>query len=212
MNAVTVFDECAQEYDRWFDENACVYQSEVDAVRRFIPTTGDGIEIGVGTGRFAIPIGIKIGIDPSESMVRIAKDRGMAACRALGERLPFRDDQFDFILLVTVICFVDDPPTLLREARRVLKPSGRIILGFIDRNSDLGRLYESRKDSDKFYRHARFYSVDQVVDCARQAGFAAMQFRQTIFGIPGETSENGEVQEGFGEGAFVILSGEKVDK
>lgn len=209
MNAVTVFDEHAQEYDRWFDENVRLYQNEVDAVRRFIPRIGDGIEIGVGTGRFAIPCGIRIGINPSASMTRIAKHRGMTVCRALGERLPFRNDQFDFVLLVTVICFVDNPSTLLREACRVLKPSGRIIIGFIDRNSNLGRLYESHKDSDKFYRHARFNSVEQVVDCARQARFATLEFCQTIFGIPGENLENDQVREGFGEGAFVVLSGKK---
>jgi ubiquinone/menaquinone biosynthesis C-methylase UbiE len=83
MNAVNVFDECAQEYDRWFDAHEHVYQSEVDAVRRFIPARGIGIEIGVGTGRFAVPCGVRIGIDPSESMERIAKSRGMAVCRAV---------------------------------------------------------------------------------------------------------------------------------
>ncbi|MEW6404310.1 MAG: methyltransferase domain-containing protein [Chloroflexota bacterium] len=209
MNAVSVFDEYAQEYDRWFDENQRVYQSEVDALRRFIPLMGVGIEIGVGTGRFAVPCGIKIGIDPSEPMAQIAKSRGMAVCRAVGERLPFRNDQFDFVLLVTVICFVEDPSTLLREARRVLKPGGRIIIGFIDRNSTLGQLYESRKDSDKFYRHARFYSVAEVAERARQAGFVALQFCQTIFGIPGETTETEEIRDGFGEGAFVVLSAER---
>ncbi len=205
MNAVTVFDAHAQAYDRWFDENARVYQSEIDAVRRFIPATGDGIEIGAGTGRFAVPLGINIGIDPSAPMARIAKDRGVAVCRAIGERLPFRNDQFDFALLVTVICFVDDPAALFDEARRVLKPGGRIVIGFIDRNSDLGRLYESRQDSDNFYRHARFYSVVEVAEWTHQAGFDRFRFCQTIFDFPREI----QIGEGYGEGAFVVVSAEK---
>lgn len=205
MNAVTVFDEYAPDYDRWFDENARVYQSEVEVVRRVIPATGNGIEIGVGTGRFAAPCGIQIGIDPSESMARIAKRRGVAVCRALGERLPFRNDQFDFALLVTVICFVDDPCALFDEARRVLKPGGQIIIGFIDRNSDLGRLYESRQDSNKFYRHARFYAVAQVAGWTHQAGFDGLEFCQTIFDFPRKT----KVCDGYGEGAFVVIRADK---
>ncbi len=99
MNGVRVFDEHAQDYDRWFDDNERVYQNEVDAVHKFLPASGIGIEVGVGTGRFAVPLCIKIGIDPSEPMTRIAKCRGMAVCRAIGECLPFRNDQFDFVLV-----------------------------------------------------------------------------------------------------------------
>jgi ubiquinone/menaquinone biosynthesis C-methylase UbiE len=127
-----------------------------------------------------------------------------------GERLPFRNDQFDCVLLVTVICFVDDPPTLLREARRILKPGGRIIVAFIDRDSDLGRLYESRKGSSRFYRHARFYSVAQVVEWTHPMGFGGFKFCQTIFDVPHERSTATQVREGYGEGAFVVMSAEKI--
>ena len=42
--------------------------------------------------------------------------------------MPFHDRQFDLILLVTVICFVDDVSTLFRELRRVLKTDGQLIV------------------------------------------------------------------------------------
>lgn len=210
MNAVRVFDELAQEYDRWFDANERVYQSEVDAVRRFIPAKGIGIEIGVGTGRFAVPCGIQIGIDPSEPMARIAQSRGVAVCQAVGERLPFRNDQFDFVLLVTVICFVEDPSALLCEACRVLKPGGRIIIGFIDRNSDLGQSYEARKATSTFYREARFYSVTQVAEWTQASSFDGLKFCQTLFDAPRETSRMSPVRGDHGEGAFVVVSAEKL--
>lgn len=208
MRGVSVFDQHAPEYDHWFDENARVYQTEVAALRTFISSKGMGIEVGVGTGRFSIPFGIKIGVEPSRPMAQIAHSRGIAVCQALGERLPFRDDEFDFVLLVTVICFVADLPTLLREMRRVLKPGGRIIIGFIDRNSALGQFYESRRDSRKFYRHARFYSAGEVAECTRQVGFGGLHFCQTIFDLPDEASGLEQVRDGFGEGAFVVLSAE----
>jgi len=209
MRGVSVFDKYAQEYDHWFEENERIYQAEIKALQRFIPLTGLGIEVGVGSGRFAIPFGIKIGIDPSRSMVQLAKERSILVCQAWGEQLPFHDKQFDFALLVTVICFVDDVPVLLRETRRVLKTEGRLILGFIDRNSVLGKLYEGRKDSSKFYREAHFYSVAEVADCTREVGFGNLQFCQTIFSLPSEAPKTEQIRDGYGEGAFVVLCGEK---
>jgi len=157
-----VFDRYAREYDCWFDGHPELYRAEVNAVRKLLPPHGIDLEIGVGTGRFAVPFGIQFGIEPSRRMAEIAQGRGLAVCQAVGEALPFPDGRFDFVLLVTAICFVDDVPALLRGAWRVLKPGGRLILGFIDRSSALGRLYESRKEADKFYRYAHFYTAAQV--------------------------------------------------
>jgi len=210
MDAVRVFDEHAQEYDRWFDEHEHLYQAEVNALSRFTPPAGRGVEIGVGTGRFSVPFGVKLGIEPSRPMAQVARSRGIAVCQAWGERLPFHDDQFDFALMVTVICFVADAMALLRETRRVLKPGGRFILGFIDRDSPLGQLYQSRKESDQFYREARFYSVEQVANYVRQVCFGGITFCQTVFGVPDETSGKVEpVRDGYGDGAFVVLRAKK---
>ena len=51
MDAVSAFNDNAEEYDRWYDENGRVYRAELEAVRRFIPEGGRGLEVGVGTGR-----------------------------------------------------------------------------------------------------------------------------------------------------------------
>ena len=204
-----VFDQHVVEYDRWFDEHRQLYQAEVTALGRFIPQVGLGVEIGVGTGRFAIPFGIRPGIEPSRRMAEIAHDRGLAVCQAVGEALPFSDDRFDFALLVTVICFVDDVPALLREIWRVLRPGSRLIVGFIDRDSALGKLYESRKENDEFYHQARFYSAAQVADHVLQAGFDRLAFCQSLSGLPRETPEMEPVRSGYGEGAFVVLSARK---
>ena len=43
-----MFNQFAREYDHWFVENSFAYLSEVEAIRRFIPDTGLGVEIGAG--------------------------------------------------------------------------------------------------------------------------------------------------------------------
>lgn len=206
MPVVTVFEQHAQQYDDWFDGHESVYQAEVAALRTFVPATGLGIEVGVGTGRFAVPLGVQFGLDPSRTMLQIARRRGIQVCQAIGERMPFRDRQFDLVLFVTVICFVHDVPTLLRELRRVLKRDGQLIIGFINRESERGRSYESRKDASLFYRDARFYSVAEVADWVKEAGFGSLRFCETLFGGPTEFSARGlEVRDGYSDGAFVVL-------
>ncbi len=66
------------------------------------------------------------------------------------------------MLVVTVICFVDDILALLRELSRVLKSGGHLTIGFTNQNSELGLLYESQKETSVFYRDARFYSIEEV--------------------------------------------------
>ena len=47
--------------------------------------------------------------------------------RAPAEDLPFEDDTFDTVVSTLVLCGVDDQPRALREARRVLRPGGRLL-------------------------------------------------------------------------------------
>ncbi len=210
MPVVKVFEQHAQEYDTWFDDHEPVYHAELAALRKCIPAVGRSLEVGVGTGRFAVPLGIRYGVDPSRSMLNLACSRGLRVCQAVGEHLPFRDAQFDVVLLVTVICFVDDVPILLQELRRVLKPSGHLIIGFINRNSTLGRLYESRKETSAFYRDARFYSVEDVARWVQDAGFGSLRFCETLFGDAEQLElSDMEVRDGYGNGAFVVLGAQK---
>jgi ubiquinone/menaquinone biosynthesis C-methylase UbiE len=211
MDEVTAFDKHAGEYDRWFDTNKQSYQAEVNALQLLVPQMGFGVEIGVGTGRFSVPFGIGTGIEPSRNMAQLAKARDIAVCQAVGEHLPFGDDQLDFALLVTVVCFVKDVSRLLHEVRRVIKVGGKVIVGFIDKDSSLGQLYESRKEADKFYREAHFYSAPEMVDLVRQVGFGQLQFCQTIMGLPDNSTTAYQVRDGYGEGAFVAIGATKLN-
>lgn len=209
MTTRTVFDTHAREYDDWFDEHHDLYQAEVHALRSLVPRSGRGIEIGAGSGRFTAALGINFGVEPSLAMAALAHRRGVSVCQARGEALPFADAQFAFALLVTVICFVDDVTTLLREVGRVLVADGEIIIGFIDRNSPLGRQYEAMKNDNPFYREARFYSVVDVARFTRAAGFVRLRYRQTILSPLDGIGTGLDVRDGHGQGAFVVLHARK---
>jgi SAM-dependent methyltransferase len=72
-----VFETSAQEYDAWFDRHRAVYESELLALKRVIAPGGLGLEIGVGTGRFAAPLGIAVGVEPAAAMADMAWGRGI---------------------------------------------------------------------------------------------------------------------------------------
>jgi SAM-dependent methyltransferase len=208
MCKINVFDNHAEEYDKWFDDHIWAYQSELQVVRKLLPRNGKGIEIGLGTGRFSVPFGIKVGLEPSKAMAEIAKSRGIYVHDAKAENLPFDDNAFDFVLMVTTICYLEDPLLALKEIKRILRSSGKIIIGMLDKSSPLGKLYEIKKQDSKFFKHANFYSVDQVLEWLKLLGYGHIRILQTIFCNPEEMTTLEPIKEGYGEGLFVVISAE----
>ena len=127
------FEENRELYEEWFIRNDAVYKSELKAIRHFIPEQGKGIEIGIGSGLFAKPLGIKDGIEPSEMMRELAIKRGLNVLNGVAEKLPFKDNEYDFALMVTTICFVDSPEKSIAEVYRILKHNSPFILAFVDK-------------------------------------------------------------------------------
>ena len=203
------FDKHRDRYENWFEMNKYAYQSELNAVKELLPETGEGMEIGVGSGLFAGPLGIRHGVEPSEKMRELALKRGVKAVNGIGESLPYNDARFDYALMVTTICFLDDVAASLKEAYRVLRPEGFLIIGFVDRQSVLGKYYLEHKDKSLFYGPAVFYSTDDVLRFLRDAGFGDFDFRQTIFHLLKDIHEVEPVKKGYGEGSFVVVRGNK---
>jgi ubiquinone/menaquinone biosynthesis C-methylase UbiE len=199
------FDRHPVEYEKWFDKHKYVYQSEVEAVKHFIPAGKKGIEIGIGTGRFAIPFGITEGIEPSAAMGYLALIKGLDVHSGIAEELPVEDHSFDFALMVTTICFVDDVRKSFSEVKRILKPGGIFIIGLVDKNSPLGEIYENIKEQNKFYHPATFYSTDEVIKLLEENGFSDIEIVQTVFGSLQKIQEVQKFKEGYGEGGFVVI-------
>lgn len=209
MARTNAFDSHWGQYEEWFAKNHWVYQSELKAVRYFIPRSGVGVEIGVGSGRFAVPFGITIGLEPSKAMGKLAEAKGIEVHDGVAECLPFESKRFDFVLMVTTICFVDDIILSFQEARRILKTGGLFIIGFVDRASPLGMRHESRKSENVFYREAAFYSADSVLATLNQCGFIEPAVIQTVFGELSNIKSIQEFREGHGRGGFVVVRTKK---
>ena len=209
MPKITPFQRYTGQYENWFTEHQWVHEAELRAVKALLPENGRGLEVGVGTGRFAEPLGIKTGLEPSVRMREIARNRGIKVLAGVAENLPFGDEKFNFVLMVTTVCFLDDIYKAFREAYRVLANGGFFIAGIVDRNSPIGKKYLKHQNESVFYKIATFFTVDEVVKIMRQAGFTDFIFRQTIFRNLSEVNENEPVKPGYGEGSFVAIRGIK---
>jgi SAM-dependent methyltransferase len=192
-------------YDDWFVRHRAAYLSELLAVRALLPYQGNGLEIGVGTGRFAAPLGVTFAIDPAIPTLIYARERGVSVAAGIGEALPFADAQFSYALLVTTICFVSNIEATLAEARRVLRPGGCLVIGFIDRESVLGREYLEHQAENVFYRKATFYSAAEVDALLERTDFGERIWLQTLSKPLAHIKSIKPVKPGTGQGAFVVV-------
>lgn len=108
-------------------------------LRRGLLAEADGrvLEIGGGTGAnlpfYDGNVESLVVTEPEPQMLkrlqRNAHEQAPLAkvLRAPAEDLPFEDDSFDTVVSTLVLCGVDDQPRALREARRVLRPGGRLL-------------------------------------------------------------------------------------
>jgi len=204
------FDKHYKNYDAWYDKNKFAYLSELEAVKKVIPSKGAGLEIGVGSGRFAVPLEITVGIDTSEKMVEFAKKRGVNAWVGSGENISFNSSMFDYVAIIFTLCFVKNPKKVLKETARVLKKSGKIIVGIVDKESFLGKFYQEKESM--FYQEAQFFSVKETTKLLEEHGFEDFLYYQTLFDYPDKIKSVEKPIKGYGKGGFAVISAVKMEE
>jgi ubiquinone/menaquinone biosynthesis C-methylase UbiE len=187
---VCIFDAIADNYDSWYDtrEGSAVFEEEVQGLRLLCDgCSGRWLEVGVGTGRFAEALGISHGVDLSPPMARKASQRGVRVQVGRAEQLAFRDGAFEGVLMALTLCFLADPQAALLECRRVLRTTGRLVIGTIPADSPWGRLYRKKAaDGHPVYSHARFYITEEIMRLAAAADFKLRDSCSALFWEPGD--------------------------
>jgi ubiquinone/menaquinone biosynthesis C-methylase UbiE len=101
------------------------------------------LEIGVGTGYYSLDLAEWVAPDGTlelfdlqqeflDHVIRAAGERGLAnlvPTRGDATQLPYEDASVDAVVLTAVLGEIPDTAAALREIRRVLKPSGRLVVG-----------------------------------------------------------------------------------
>jgi ubiquinone/menaquinone biosynthesis C-methylase UbiE len=207
-----IFDILTNKYDAWYDSEEArpLYESELECLRPMVEGSPSPIlEIGVGTGRFAMHFPGATGIDPSLNCLRIAEKRGVKTVHGYGEDLPFGDETFGCVLIIVTLCFVERPLEVLREAKRVLRKEGSIIIGLVPKDSPWGNFYEEKKKAGHpFYRNARFYTLKDIEGMLHTTGLRISEIRSTLLQRPDEPRRVEEPVEGYvSEAGFLCIEG-----
>jgi phosphatidylethanolamine/phosphatidyl-N-methylethanolamine N-methyltransferase len=133
------FDALASGYDlfMWPLERALFARLRQRAFRTFRVCAFPRLvlEVGVGTGANLpfYPAGSRVvAVDASAEMLAVARRRRTRAVVKLSQtdvhHLAFSDATFDGVVGSFLLCNVTDPPSVLQEVRRVLRPGGRLLL------------------------------------------------------------------------------------
>ncbi|MEM2449295.1 MAG: class I SAM-dependent methyltransferase [Candidatus Methanomethylicaceae archaeon] len=206
-----VFNEFAEEYDKWYEQNREVFESECKLISS-LELEGFGIEIGVGTGIFAPFSKISIGIDPAINMLKIAKRRKIEVIRAVGEALPFRNEIFDFVIMITTLPFLRSTEMTLEEIRRILRSKGRVVIVDIPKNSKWGESYEEKKaKGHRFYKYANFYNFEEILELLKKKSFKIEKIKATLRQPPGEVKFVENPEDEFKGHGFVGIKAMKIE-
>lgn len=209
------FDTHADGYDAWFDREpgATIFAMEAACLQGLLHRYEKPyLEIGVGSGRFAKALGVEHGVDPALSLLEKAKSRGIKVQKASGENLPFPDGSFGCVLIALTLCFVDDPPSVLHEAWRVLAPGGGLVLGLILKGSPWAESYARKgREGHPLYSRARFFFMAEAEDLVKSSGFDVLEYRSILFQPPGQDLYHSEQPvSGYQESAgFVAIGSSK---
>jgi len=204
-----VFDEHAERYDSWYQKNPILFECEARVIRS-LNLRGKGLSIGVGTGLLDYQAPIDIGIDPSVKMLKLTLTRGIEPIRAAGERLPFRDETFDFALMTVTICFLNSPKETILETGRVLRRHGKLAVCIVPKDSSWGEEYMKKaKAGHIFYRHARFYTLMEVEQLLKECSFKVITVKSTLSYSPYEKPRIEEPSESVKGKGFICVKAVK---
>ncbi|MBN1902048.1 class I SAM-dependent methyltransferase [Candidatus Sumerlaeota bacterium] len=214
-NSLFDFSAKAVGYDRWYEtpEGRAHDLAQKADVVKMIGSSGNGrrlLDVGCGTGhwsRFFSSLGFNVyGIDVSPEMLSVAKSSSPSSITFLhGEagNLPFDNETFDMAASMATLEFISDASLALREMSRCVKRGGTILIGTLNRLSQLNR--QRIANGKEPYASGRLFSPDELRKLLSPFGNVRMLFsdsRSKEENSPGET-------DGYDSAPFIIAEVQK---
>lgn len=190
------FAELPSAYERWRESTL---GRTTDALEKnlILDLIGDVagktvLDVGCGDGALAVELwkrGAKVtGVDATPSMIEAARKRAarqsadIAFEVATAQSLPFPPDAFDAVVAVTVLCFIEEGDPVFREVARVLRPSGRLVIGELGKWSSWAVERRIRGwFGSSLWRHAHFRTGPELRALAGEAGLVTNSLTGAVY-------------------------------
>ena len=169
----------------------------VDQLFRSLSKGAAVLDVGCGTGEHlkrALALGLNAaGVEPAPAMLDAAR-RGVPDAKikeGVATSLPFGDGEFDAVIMIEVLRYLDrsDIALALREARRVLRPGGKLLVTLVNRWALDGfyvhqrlRQLAKRSDFNPTNPFCLFHTPGSAKRLLRDAGFTNVATEGRLFG------------------------------
>lgn len=170
MDEAEILKSAALEQRHWW------YAGRRALVRRLMRgvPAGRGLDVGCGSGGNTETLRdlgwAMTAVEFSPAGARLTATRGLDVVRGDGRRLPFADASFDLVMSTDVWEHVDDDAAMAREAFRVLRPGGRLLVA-VPAGADLW------SGHDVALGHLRRYDRAMLTGVVASAGFSVHSLR-----------------------------------
>jgi 2-polyprenyl-3-methyl-5-hydroxy-6-metoxy-1,4-benzoquinol methylase len=136
---------------------------------------GRYLDVGCGTGRMVAGmarLGMEAeGLDPGKDAVERARSLGLKIHHGMLEDVHFPDWSFDSLSMYHVLEHTPDPVAVLAECRRILKPTGEMVVGVPNFGSLVRSLVGRTWSAHDLPRHLQHFSQSSMKIVAARAGF-----------------------------------------
>lgn len=188
MSLENYFDQAfARNYDHRHFKQWSVHwyldKQRVESLQAIINNTENNIlDVACGTGYY-LELFLNnhkdiIGVDLSEEMIRICREKGLfMTLIANYEKLPFKNSSFDMVLCMNAFQYADNPYKTLAEFSRIIDKNGKIILTFLNLWSLRGFIYLIRKVFKIQSSPMNKYSIIWFKKYAKQMGLKIQDIR-----------------------------------
>jgi ubiquinone/menaquinone biosynthesis C-methylase UbiE len=154
---------------RSYDETRSASPSVLDPLREALSGAPGRslLDIGGGTGNYARALAGEgwepLVADRSPDMLARATAKGLTTVEADAQALPFPDAAFDAVMMVSMLHHVEDQAAALAEARRVVRPGGRLAVLAFTREDLEGQWYTDLFPSTRAWMESSHPRLDEYL-------------------------------------------------
>ncbi|GHU39753.1 SAM-dependent methyltransferase [Bacilli bacterium] len=182
----TYYDQHAKQFERSFDGFLSGFFKRYILKNLDFPDKARVLDVGAATGRLLGMLATKhqfegVGLDISPQMIALAQKQHPEFSFVTGSamQLPFENQSFDVLICSASFHHFPSPETFLREARRVLKPGGKLVIAEI-RMPIFHGLYNQYIHHFSKEGDVKVYRFDELMHFLETAGFILINGRKHL--------------------------------